>query len=406
MRGRDPVDTLAGMDDTGERTQAGWRDLGWLRELRWRRDLALPAGLAIVQLAAGYGSTLSGHHGARPLHLGVAGGLLLVAGPLALTVRRRHPVAALWVAFAATLAPASSWPAFLSLIVAFFVAATSGRRRAAWVVIVVGYVSSVWLEQLAYGRPATSLDAALLLAAWLAVLVIAAEAVRLRRERIAQTRAARQLDARRRASEERLRMARDLHDVIGHTVSLINVQAGVGLDLMDTQPDQARAALTAIRTVSKEALGELRAMLAAFREDGEDAPRSPPPGLDRLPEIVGLIEAAGLSVATEVSGTRRPLPAAVDLAAFRIVQESLTNVARHAGPAAVIVHLTYAPGRLLVEVTDDGGAADHGPPGAGGGTGIAGMRERAAALGGRLTAGPRPGGGFAVTARLPTGSET
>ena len=276
-----------------------------------------------------------------------------------------------------------------------------------------GYAAAVWLGPLAFGRPVGSLTFALLLGAWLAVLVVAAEAVRLRRERLAQARATRVVDAQRQASEERLRMARDLHDVIGHNISLISVQAAVGLDLMDSDLEQARAALTAIRSVSREALDELRSMLAALRQADEQPPTAPTPGLARLPELCELTRAAGIPVRTEVSGPVRPLPAAVDLAAYRIVQESLTNVARHAGPATATVRLGYQAGGVSVEVLDDGrgtsgsrsaggtgnGAAGIGVSGAG--SGIAGMTERAAALGGRLTAGPRPGGGFAVTAWLP-----
>jgi signal transduction histidine kinase len=169
--------------------------------------------------------------------------------------------------------------------------------------------------------------------------VIAAEVIRLRRERAADARSARAVDARRRASEERLRMSRDLHDVIGHNISLINVRAGVGLDLMDTQPEAARAALSAIKTVSKEALDELRAMLAAFRNPEETAPRAPAPGLDRLHDLVELTRAVGIAVELRVTGEGRPLPAGVDRAAYRIVQESLTNVVRHACPAVATVRL-------------------------------------------------------------------
>ena len=369
--------------------------------LDWRRDLALPALLLVVQLAAA-AATVAGHHSPTE-HLGPANWALLVVGPLALVFRRRWPVAVLWVAFAATLAPSGAWSANLSLIVAFFLAATSGHRPAAWVVIVIGYLCSVWLAPLAYGNPSVSLAHALALAGWLAVLVVAAEVVRLRRERTVEIRATRVLDARRRASEERLQMARDLHDVIGHNISLINVQAGVGLDLMDTQPEQARAALAAIKEVSKDALDELRTMLTALRQDDEDAPRAPAPGLGRLEELVELTCAAGILVTVRTVGEARSLPAAVDLAAYRIVQESLTNVARHAGTATATVRLTHGPDGLDIEVCDDGHtlATNGASPGAG--SGIVGMRERASALGGRLQAGPRPGGGFAVRAHFPLG---
>src|SRR6201995_1112361 len=382
-----------------------------------RRDLAVPALVLALQVAGTLGE--QNHH---PLaRLGVAGWLLLAVGPLALTARRSHPVAALWVALAATVPPFASSAANVSLVVAFFGAATSGHRRAAWAGTVAGSGIAVWLGPLACGRPRGSLEFALLLAGWLAVMVTTAEAVRLRSERRTVTRAAQELDERRQASEERLRMARDLHDVIGHNISLISVQAAVGLDLMDSDPDQARAALAAIKTVSREALDELRSMLAALRQTGEQAPTAPTPGLARLPELAQLTRAGGLPVRIEVSGTTRTLPAAVDLAAYRIVQESLTNVARHAGPGAATVRLGYQAGGVSVEVSDNGhgvpggrlasgtgrgaGREAGGGPGGGTGSGIAGMTERAAALGGHLTAGPRAGGGFVVSAWLPTPAE-
>jgi signal transduction histidine kinase len=374
---------------------------GWLDGLDWRGDLALPAVLVVVQLASA-AATLAGRHSPSG-HLGPVDWALLVVGPLALVFRRRWPVAVLWVAFAATLTPSGAWSANLSLIVAFFVAATSGHRRAAWVVIVFGYLSAVWLAPLAYGNPVGSLTFALALAGWLAVLVIAAEVVRLRRERTIETRATRALDARRRASEELLQMARDLHDVIGHNISLINVQAGVGLDLMDTHPEQARAALAAIKAVSKDALDELRTMLGALRQGDEDAPRDPAPGLDRLDRLVEQTRAAGIAVTVQTVGETRSLPAAVDLAAYRIVQESLTNVARHAGRATATVRVAHGPDGLDVEIRDDGCAPAANGSFSGSGSGIAGMRQRADALGGRLEAGPCPGGGFVVSAHLPLG---
>jgi signal transduction histidine kinase len=382
-----------------ERSARQWRRLA--SSLSFRRDLAVPIVVLVVQLGATAALSVS-HHGLKG-QLSAVDWLLLVVGPLALVVRRSHPVAVMWVAFAATFSPSGARLAYLSLIVAFFVAATGGHRRAAWSAIVLGYVSSIWLIPLAYGKRPDSL-AALALGGWLAVLVVAAEATRIAREKSAQSAAARQLDARRRASEERLAMAGDLHDVIGHNISLINIQAGVGLDLVDTQPDQARAALQAIRTVSKEALDELRAMLGALRQPGEEAPRAPTPGLAQLDDLVERTRAAGVPVTTEIVGEQRSLPAAVDLAAYRIVQESLTNVARHAASAKARVRLTYRTDGVQIDVTDDGRRTPSNgsvPPGTG--SGIAGMRQRAEVLGGHLDAGPGRGGGFTVTACLPVG---
>jgi signal transduction histidine kinase len=194
-----------------------------------------------------------------------------------------------------------------------------------------------------------------------------------------------------------------LHDVLAHNISLINVQSGVALHLLDERPEQARAALSAINDASAEALREIRSVLGVLRRVDEDLPRAPAPGLAQLPELVSRSAGAGLTVALEVEGEQRSLPASVDLAGFRIVQESLTNVARHAETGEATVRLSYGEDELTVLVEDDGcGARPNGASSEG--NGIAGMRERAAALGGDLVAGPRLGGGFSVRARLPVES--
>jgi signal transduction histidine kinase len=215
-----------------------------------------------------------------------------------------------------------------------------------------------------------------------------------------------------------MRIARELHDVLAHNISLINVQAGVALHLMDEQPGQSRSALAAIKQASNDALGELRSVLDILRQGDEAEPRSPASGLAQLDSLVAGAAATGLEVRTRVEGAPRPLSAGTDLAAFRIVQESLTNVTLHAGPAAnATVRIGYGADELVVEVTDDGngGGSASGRQAAGSdrqdrrsvrpGRGLVGMRERVAALGGELTAGPRPGGGFRVLARLPLTDE-
>jgi signal transduction histidine kinase len=376
----------------------------WLRTLSLRRDLALPLVVLAVQLT---GAAVSGRtfHLFHPPHpLGALDWVLLVAGPVALVARRRHPVPVLWVCLAAALpwSSGSGW-AHVSFIVAFFAAATAGKRYWAWLALAIDF-AAIWLFPLIFDYANAPPNDALLLVGWLLALVIAAEAIRFRAERVAATRASRQIEQRRRQSEERLRIARDLHDVIGHNISLISVQANMGLDLMDSQPDQARAALSAIKTASKEALEELRAMLTTLRHDDERAPRSPAPGLDRLPELIELTRAAGLTVEVEVAGKAQPLPAAVHQAAYRIIQESLTNVARHAGRARVTVRVTYDDADMRVEIDDDGTTPADGAGAIGTGSGITGMRERATALGGDLYAGFRHSGGFRVSARLPVRS--
>ncbi|MFE0516827.1 sensor histidine kinase, partial [Streptomyces sp. NPDC058964] len=203
---------------------------------------------------------------------------------------------------------------------------------------------------------------------------------------------------RRRADEERLRIARELHDVLAHSISVINVQAGVGLALLDTDPEQARTALTTIKAASKEALGEVRQVLDTLRAPGA-APRAPAPGLDRLPELVEQAAGAGLTV--DVEGAPPSLPPGAGLAAFRIVQEALTNVVRHSGSRhARVCFEDDDGGALRLRIDDDGPA--NGAEAGGSGNGLAGMRERAAALGGTIEAGPRPDGGFRVLAVLPS----
>ena len=204
---------------------------------------------------------------------------------------------------------------------------------------------------------------------------------RARRERLAQVLAVREETERRRGSEERLRIAQELHNVLGHHVSLINVQAGVALYLMDDDPEQARTALAAIKQSSRELLQEMRTTLGVLRGPGAgDAgpPHQPVPGLARLDILVSETAAAGLPVIVEIRGPVRDLPTSVDLAAYRIVQEALTNTRKHAGPARARVVLEYGDDGLTVQVNDDGRGT--GTPGSEGGNGLPGMRERAQAL--------------------------
>lgn len=374
--------------------------LSSLRTLSLHRDIVLPLGMLVVQLAGT--ATILGTGLVRGLDLGILGWTLLVIGPLALVVRHEHPLAVLLVCCATTLPPSNSGFIYLSLIAAFFLAATTtATRYGAWLVMTFRFVWGIWLGPLAFGDALPPLNDALLLAGWVLVLMVAAETARIRTERMIVARAARQIDQRRREGEERLEIARDLHDVIGHNISLINIQASVGLDLMDTQPEQARVALSAIKTASKDALEELRAMLMTLRRNEDAAPRAPAPGLDRLSELVENSKAAGLNVEVQILGRALPLPPTVHLTAYRIIQESLTNVVRHAGQARVTVRVTFENEELHVEVIDDGKAPRDEASALGTGSGIAGMRERAAALGGVVNAGFRAGGGFRVSASLP-----
>jgi signal transduction histidine kinase len=201
--------------------------------------------------------------------------------------------------------------------------------------------------------------------------------------------------ARRKAVEERLRIARELHDSLTHNISVIQVQAGVAVHLARKRGDEVPAALAAIQEASADAARELRATLSVLRrEDGSDGS-----DLGQLPGLVERARAAGLPVTVTVTGHERPLPPEVGQAAYRIVQEALTNVSRHAGQATASVQLRYGPGMLTVQVDDNGNGAVTHP--AAPGLGLIGMRERACSLGGRLDAGPQPGGGFRVCAELP-----
>lgn len=209
-------------------------------------------------------------------------------------------------------------------------------------------------------------------------------------------------EAERAVSAERRRIARELHDVVAYSFATISLQAGVATHVLEERPEQAAAALAAIKSASKEALDELRSILGMLREVDETTFTSSAPGLGRLDALAASTTAAGVSTCIRISGRRRPLEASVDLAAFRIAQESLANVLRHAGPAAAVVTITYESDCVLVEVEDNGkGPAPDSRPSPGSGHGLVGMRERAAAVGGELETSRVPGGGFRVRARLP-----
>ena len=368
----------------------------------WPSDVAVALSTGVLQVVF---TLLASQNLRGRLPLDALGLALLVAGPVALLGRRRWPLATLLVVAAVTvLFYALGYPfgpAWLALIVAFWTAVTGGGQRlAAWLTAGLAIPAFVALTALFGRTPVPSLGGVVAHLGWLLVVLVAAEVVRIRRERVLEAARTRAEEDRRRAGEERMRIARELHDVLAHNISLINVQAGVALHLMDERPGQSRTALVAIKQASGDALRELRSVLDVLRQGG-DAPRTPTSGLDSLDGLVANAEAAGLEVRTHVEGTPRPLPAGVDLAAFRIVQEALTNVTRHAGPATATVLVAYDDDGLTVQVDDDG-RGHRGPGGTpGGGNGIRGMRERAAALGGELTAGPRAGGGFRVSAHLP-----
>ncbi|MFD5009073.1 sensor histidine kinase [Streptomyces chartreusis] len=325
--------------------------------------------------------------------------VLIAAGSLALAAHRTAPRAVLAITTACLLAdvvhagPASSLA--LPVVGAVHTAARTGHRgtaAAAAGVFLAGYVS--------VGSAASDVvREALLLAGWFLCAVVTGLAdrnwqayLRQTEQRALEAERTREEAALRRAGEERLRIARELHDSLTHSISIVKLQAGVAAHLARKRGEDVPPALLAIQEASGEAMRELRATLEVLRTDE-------PTGTPAL--LVERARAAGVAVDLTVTGDERPLAATVDRAMYRIVQEALTNAARHAGPAKVSVQLTYEEGDLTIRVEDDGTADPSRPPTAG--IGLTGMRERVTALGGTLEAAPRAEGGFAVRARLPLG---
>jgi signal transduction histidine kinase len=379
---------------------------------RWVADALLAALVGAVNLAVAVTSDTAGTGRTPWRPLDALGYLLLALGPLALVARRRWPLGVLAVVEAASLAySARTYPeggTGLAVFVALYTVAAMEQRRLVVAAVAAVTVALAVITELTFYRETMFEGEPLYGAVVMLAAVFLGEAVRNRRAYVAELRdraeraeRTREEEARRRVDEERMRIARELHDVVSHSIGVISVQAGVAAHLLERRPDKAGEALATIRQASDEALDELHAMLGVLRQPDGRAPLAPAPGLAQLDALVAMAEGAGLRVEVDASGAAH-LPPAVDLACYRIVQESLTNVVRHAGASSVTVTVAADGDTLVVEVTDDGPGA----PGAGNGNGtrqgIVGMRERARALGGTLEAGPRPEGGFRVSARLPT----
>ena len=433
---------------------------GWLRRAwtepggNWRpptRDTATAVVITVIALFGSYGEahpTTPGAYftGSHHLpHTPTAALLLVVLGGAALAWRHRYPRTVVCVATAATVA--YSLPGYVNGValllpaVGLVTIATKFpvRHSVAWALAVTIVLMAATAANNPLGRYSGGF--------WIipandAVALFVGIAIANRTYvHSARMQAARQaaVDAQRRVEEERLRIARELHDVVAHTMATITVQAAAATQLLRDRPDEAAESLKAIRAASKDGLRELRAILDVLRTaDSADEPADPmqpTPGLSRLDDLVVGVRAAGLPVSVTVTGQRRDLPAVTDLSAFRIIQEALTNTLRHAGPATAAVTVDYGAAALRVEVTDTGhglsdsaaeaayaayfmGASlpvpapvtvkrDQGVSSAGtvpadtGGHGLRGMRERAAAAGGTIDIGPLPGGGFRVTATLP-----
>ena len=324
----------------------------------------------------------------------------VVAAALAVSVRRLFPVPVLVVAAAAVCAymllGQFYGPILFSLAAALYTVAVHRPLRVS--AMSAGMVAA---STVVCGLLGTDFgfDDVVPIVAWAVAPLALGVTVRVTREQRLQNR---RDETRRQADAERMRVAQEVHDVVGHGLAAINMQAEIALHLLAKQPadpSKATAALTAISRTSRESLDELRATLGAVRRGEEVDDRSPAPGLAHLDALVDRTRAVGVPVRVDVEGPISDLPAAVDLAAYRIVQESLTNVLRHAGTATAAVRVAVGHDTMTIEVNDTGRGSV--PSSSNGGHGIAGMRERATALGGELNAGPRAGGGFAVRATLP-----
>lgn len=306
-------------------------------------------------------------------------GLAITAGTTAVFFGLGYPAGPVFFAIAFLMVEVAVWlPTRTSLI--------------ACSTAVVTVIGGELIGRLVDGRSLSELAPYL---GWLLVPWAAGAVKRAWREGRAQQRAE---SAQRRRYEERLAVVREVHDVVGHGLAVINLQASVALHVLDRRPEQAEIALTAIKQASKDSLDELRATLAVFRNAVGDAPLRPTPGLRDLVDLVSSVRVGGMAAELSLVGEVRDVPSSVDLAAYRIVQESLTNVLRHARASQVQVTVTYDDETITVRVIDDGTGPMPGPEA---GQGVTGMRERATSLGGWLTAGAGDTGGYVVTASLP-----
>ncbi len=355
-------------------------------------------------------------HGAYPLR--VTGGGARIWLPLVLAVwvsapvavRRRYPLAALAVVLAGCLATLAvggeiNWGPFLPLALVLFLVAAACPGPVALAglggSLLMMTIQGVALSKAGHGSGNALAAGLVLVVCWLAGYMA--------RQRRAYAARLRQQVADAAVMQERLRIARELHDVVAHSLTVAAVQAGFAEYVFDTQPGHARSALAAIQTVTREALADMQGLLAALRrggpgEPGQGAVLAPAAGLADLDRLVAGTAGAGVRVEVRQNGQARAVPAGVDLSAFRIVQEALTNVVKHSGADFCQVSIDYGQDALAVEITDPGGPASRaaaGPGENGQGHGIAGMAERVSLCGGDFTASPLPGHGFRVAARFP-----
>jgi signal transduction histidine kinase len=362
----------------------------------WWRSLLLGA---IVELICLSGTVAAPTHRGR--HADLVGAALIAIAAAAPVFARRRPAWALAAALLGTgsylaLGYATDTSFFIGLLVtAYRSAGASARGRGAIFMVATLAV---------FGVAALVARAGLNEWAWVVAVVVAAQvagqvAAELGARSARQAAEVREEEARRRLAEERLRIARELHDVVSHTMAVINVQAGVAAHVIDQHPEQARQALQTIKSTSQSAMRDLRAILGLLRDDGDAEPLAPAPGLEAVPELVDGIRRAGVAVEVDLPEAEVAPGAAVT--AYRVIQEALTNVVRHAPGARARVSVRPDGAALRIEIENDGVPTAPGTNGTG--QGLAGMRERVRAAGGTLDARPRPEGGFVVRAVLPMG---
>ncbi|WP_416967088.1 sensor histidine kinase [Streptomyces sp. 4F14] len=397
------------------RTRTLDRARGGLKAHPLALDATLAAGVLVCMLAGSFVDP-HGQQGVSwairtpdPLSL-----VLMTLGAIALIFRRRAPIRVLAATSGVALAECLTAgdpraPVVMSAVIALFTVAATTDRSTTLRLGILTVTVLTGAAMLAGPLPWYAQEN-LAVFAWTGIGATAGDAVRSRRavvqeirDRAERAERTREEEARRRVAEERLRIARDLHDVVAHHIALVNVQAGVAAHVMDKRPDQAKEALAHVREASRSALNELRATVGLLRQSGDpEAPTEPAPGLGRLDDLADTFRNAGLKVEVARADQDTTLPAAVDLAAYRIIQEALTNVQKHAGGnAKAEVSVVRVGPNVEVTVLDNGTETDGRPAEAGGGHGLLGMRERVTALRGTLTTGPRYGGGFRVHAILP-----
>lgn len=380
----------------------------------WRvPPLVADALLTLIVLAPSLGSVLAGPDRITGPLLWLAVALTLLQ-TLPLVARSRWPLGVLAVtataeALSLVFLPLNGGPGGLGLAVALYTVASRIERRISLrlAILIASVNALILLISALLGRPNSwptlFITIAFVFASW-----SLGDNIRTRRaylagleERARRLEQEKEENIRRAAQDERTRIARELHDVVAHHVSAIAVQAGAGAEIAERDPQRARQVFQFIQETSREALAEMRAMLNVLHSDEPGGERTPQPTLAQIERLVNQSRAAGLPVTLQVEGAAQPLPEALDVSAYRIVQEALTNTLKHAGPAHARVVVRYKPDALELEISDDGQSVAEASPSVDAGRGLIGMRERVALFGGELETGPAPDHGFLVRACFP-----